>query len=106
MISIADDKGFIQLGSACPGSDMMINMTLWTTQAKLSSICLGKESLGKPLVQSYSLHLSKLVNEIHSPWLPPLKQIACDKWQAKLLNFGSSQQNALSPLVSLFTENR
>jgi len=47
------------------------------------------------------LDLSKLVSEIDSLGYP-IQQIAYDKWQAKLLNIGISQQN--ESLASLFTE--
>jgi len=97
-------KGFIQLGSA-PDLDLMINMTPVDYVSKaIVYLSRQKESLGKAfhLVNSHSLHLSKLVNEIHS-FGYPIQQIAYDKWQAKLLN-ADSQENALSPLVSMFTK--
>jgi len=83
----------------------MINMTPVDYVSKaIVYLSRQKESLGKAfhLVNSHSLHLSKLVNEIHS-FGYPIQQIAYDKWQAKLLN-ADSQENALSPLVSMFTK--
>ena len=70
-------------------------------------ICLSrqKESLEKAfhLVNPYPLLLSKLVNEIRA-FGYPVQQIGYEKWQAELLSVNISQENALSPLVSLFTE--
>ncbi len=98
-------KGFIQIGSA-PDLDLMINMTPVDYVSKaIVHLSRQKESLGKAfhLVNSHSLHLSKLVNEIRSLGYP-IQQIPNHKWQAKLLNVELSQENALSPLVSMFTE--
>ncbi len=98
-------KGFIQLGSA-PDLDMMINLTPVDYVSKaIIYFSRQTESLGQAfhLVNPHSLHLSKLVNEIHSLGYP-IEQMTYDKWQAELLNVDISQENALSPLVSLFTE--
>jgi len=98
-------KGFIQLGSA-PDLDMMINMTPVDYVSKaIIHLSRQKESLGKAFhfVNPHSLHLSKLVKDIHSLGYS-IQQVPYDKWQAELLNVDISQENALSPLVSLFTK--
>ena len=97
-------KGFIQLGSA-PDLDLMINMTPVDYVSKaIVHLSRQKETLGKAFhfVNPHSLHLNQLVNEICSLGYP-IQQITYDKWQAELLNV-DFQQNALSPLVSIFTE--
>lgn len=99
-------KGFIQLGSA-PDLDLMINMTPVDYASKaVVHLSRQKESMGQAfhLVNPHSLHLSKFVDEIHSLGYP-IQQMAYDKWQAKLLNV-DSQENALSPLISMFTERK
>ena len=98
-------KGFIQLGSA-PDLDLMLNMTPVDYVSKaIVHLSSQKKSLGKAfhLVNSHSLHLSKFVDEIHSLGYP-IQQIMYDKWQAELLNV-DFQANALSPLVSMFTDS-
>jgi hypothetical protein len=47
--------------------------------------------------------MSKLVRDIYALGYP-IQQIPFEKWQAKLLNVDISPENALTPLVSLFTE--
>ena len=98
-------KGFIQLGSA-PNLDLMLNLTpVDYVSSAIVHLSRQKESLGKAfhLVNPHPLHLSKLVNEIQALGYP-IQQIAYDKWQADLLNVDISQENALSPLLSMFTE--
>jgi amino acid adenylation domain-containing protein/thioester reductase-like protein len=98
-------KGFIQLGSA-PDLDIRINMTPVDYISKaVIHLSRQKESLGKAfhLLNPHSLPLSKLVKEIRSLG-HPIGQLPYDKWLQELLNVDISQENVLSPLVSLFTK--
>lgn len=101
-------KGFIQLGSA-PDLNLMIDIAPVNYVSRaIIHLSRQKKSLGKAfhLVNPYALHLSELVNEINSLGYT-IQQISYDKWQAQLLNVDiadAAQANALSPLISLFTE--
>ena len=96
-------KSFIQLGSA-PSLELMIDMTPVDYVSKaIVHLSRQKESLGKAfhLVNPHPLHLSNFVNEIHSCGYP-IQQISYDKWQTDLIKDARrSQDNALSPLLSL-----
>ena len=99
-------KGFIQLGSA-PDLDLMVNMAPVDYVSKaIIHLSQQKQSRGKAfhLVNPQSLHLSKLVEEINLLGYQ-IQQISYDQWQARLRNIDISQENALSPLMSLFAEN-
>ena len=98
-------KGFIQLGSA-PDLELSLNLTpVDYVSSAIVHLSKQKESLGKAfhLVNSYPLYLSKLVSALQEIGYS-INQITYEKWQAELLNINSLQENALSPLVSLFTE--
>ena len=97
-------KGFIQLGSA-PNLELM--MTLTPVDYVCSAIVhLSRQeaSLGKAfhLLNPHPLPMSELVSDIHALGYP-IQQVSYEKWQASLLSVDSSE-NALSPVVSLFTE--
>ena len=98
-------KGFIQLGSA-PDLDLMMTLTpVDYVSSAIVYLSRQKASLGKAfhLVNPYPLHMNKLVSDIHALGYP-IQQMTYEKWQAKLLNVNLPQENALSPVVSLFTE--
>ncbi len=95
-------KGIIQLGSA-PDLDRWVNMTPIDYASKaIVHLSRQRESLGKTfnIVSDRPLPWSKLVSEIRS-FGYPIQLLPHDKWQAELYN---SQENVLSPLLSLFTE--
>jgi len=97
-------KGFIQLGSA-PDLDMMVSMApVDYVSHAIAHLSKQKASLGKAfhLVNLRPLPLSKLVDEICTLGYQ-VKQIPYKRWQAKLANLDISQDNALSPLLSLLT---
>ena len=99
-------KSFIQLGSA-PNLDVMMDMTpVDYVSRAIVHLSRQKESVGKGfhLVNPHPLHLSNFLNDIHSLGYP-IQQMSYDKWQADLVNSAKrSQQNALSPLISILTE--
>lgn len=99
-------KGFLQLGSA-PNLDLMIDMAPVNYISRaIVHLSRRAKSLGKAfhLVNPHPLHLSELINEINLLGYP-IQQTSYDKWQAQLLSI-DSQENALSPLISLFTEKK
>ena len=98
-------KGFIQLGSA-PDLDLMMTLTpVDYISSAIVHLSRQKASVGKAfhLLNPHPLHMSKLVSNIQALGYP-IQQIRYEKWQAKLLNVNNSEENALSPVVSLFTE--
>ena len=62
-------------------------------------------SLGKAfhLVSPHAVPLSKLVHSIQA-FGYSIKQTDYEQWQAQLLKVATNQENALSPLLFLFTE--
>ncbi len=97
-------EGFVHMGSA-PNLDVKLSLTP-VDYVSSAIVHLSKQpsSLGKAfhLVNRQPLHLSKLVAEINNCGYP-VKQIAYDKWQFELVN-AKSEDNALSPITSMFTE--
>ena len=97
-------KGFVQLGSA-PDLDMMMTLTpVDYISSAIVHLSRQTASLGKAfhLLNPQPLHMSQLVNYIRALGYP-IQEMSYEKWQASLLNI-DSQENALSPVVSLFTE--
>ncbi|MDF0552701.1 non-ribosomal peptide synthetase [Kamptonema sp. UHCC 0994] len=100
-------RGCIQLKSV-PDRNSMVNLIPvdYTSQA-IVHLSRQKESLGKVfhLVNSHPAHWSEIINWIHS-FGYPLEPIPYDIWRAKLLDAaGRSQENALTPLVPIFTQS-
>lgn len=98
-------KGFIQLGSA-PTLDLMLTLTpVDYVSSAIVHLSNQKSSLGKAfhLLNPQPLHMSDIVSNIQALNYP-IQQIPYKEWQAKLLNVAISQENALSPVASLFTE--
>jgi amino acid adenylation domain-containing protein/thioester reductase-like protein len=98
-------KGIIQIGSA-PDLKQWVNMTPIDYASKaIVHLSKQRESLGKTfhIVNPHALPWKKFVSEIsnfgYSVQLLPHK-----KWQAELLKLDSYQDNALMPMLSLFTE--
>ncbi|MBV8883532.1 MAG: amino acid adenylation domain-containing protein [Chroococcidiopsidaceae cyanobacterium CP_BM_RX_35] len=97
-------KGFIQLGNA-PDLNMMVSIApVNYVSSAIVHLSKQKASLGKAfhLVNLRPLSLSKLVDEIGALG-HQVEQIPYERWQAKLANLDISQDNALSPLLSLLT---
>jgi thioester reductase-like protein len=99
-------KSFIQLGSA-PDLEQSINLApVDYVSRAIIFLSRQKISIGKAfhLVNPQPLPLSQLVDAIKTfGYL--IEPIAYDKWQAALLDSDISQENALSPLLSLLTDN-
>jgi thioester reductase-like protein len=99
-------RGCIQLKSV-PDRNSMVNLIPvdYTSQA-IVHLSRQKESLGKVfhLVNSHPAHWSEIITWIHS-FGYPLEPVPYDIWRAKLLDAaGRSQENALTPLVPIFTQ--
>lgn len=101
-------KGIIQLGSA-PQLDLKMSLTpVDYVSQSIIHLSQQSESLGKAfhLVSPHALPFQELVKEIRSLGY----SIGCtnyDEWQAELLKVVSNkEENALSPLLFLFTEWR
>lgn len=97
-------EGFVHMGSA-PDLDVQLSLTP-VDYVSRAIVHLSKQpaSLGKAfhLVNLQPLHLSKLVAQINN-FGYPVQQIAYDKWQVELVN-AKSEENALTPIASMFTE--
>lgn len=98
-------KGCIQLGSI-PNQDIQLNLSPVDYVSK-AIIYLSKqnESLGKAfhLVNPQPLPLSEMVNYICSLGYP-VELVSYEKWRSQLMNAVDSPENALYPLMSIFTE--
>ncbi|MBN3950377.1 MAG: thioester reductase domain-containing protein [Nostoc sp. NMS7] len=101
-------KGCIQLGIAS-NNDTLVDMTPVDYVSKaLIYLSRQKESLGKVfhLVNPHPIHWSNIINWINS-FGYPLQSVAYDKWRAELINVARhSQENALYPLLALFSEEQ
>ncbi|GAA6619174.1 amino acid adenylation domain-containing protein [Scytonema sp. NUACC26] len=98
-------KGCIQLGTA-PDRNMMVNISpVDYVSRAIVHLSWQKESLGKTfhLVNPHPVPWNQIVNYIRS-FNYPLVQIPEDKWRAELLNAENSEENALYPLMSMFSE--
>lgn len=97
-------EGFVHMGSA-PDLDVQLSLTP-VDYVSSAIVHLSKQpsSLGKAfhLVNLQPLHLSKLIAQINQ-FGYPVQQIAYDKWQVELVN-AKSEDNALTPIASMFTE--
>ncbi len=97
-------KSFIQLGCT-PRLDLLINLTpVDYVSRAIVHLSRQEASIGKTfhLINPQSLPLRQLIKEIKS-FGYSMEQIAYDQWQTALLNT-NSQENTLSPLLSLFTQ--
>ncbi|MBF2048622.1 MAG: amino acid adenylation domain-containing protein [Elainella sp. C42_A2020_010] len=98
-------KGMIQLGSA-PAFEYWVNMTPidYASQA-IIHLSNQPQSLGKTfhIVNPQPLPWNHLVNQIRS-FGYTLRSQSHEDWQAELLKLDVSSENALKPILSLFTE--
>jgi thioester reductase-like protein len=98
-------KGCIQLGSI---SDRDIKLDLspvdYVSQA-IVHLSRGQELLGKTfhLVNPQPLPLSEMANYMRSLGYP-IERVSDTQWRSQLLNEGNSPDNALYPLLSIFSE--
>ncbi|RUT04340.1 non-ribosomal peptide synthetase [Dulcicalothrix desertica PCC 7102] len=99
-------KGCIQLGKV-PDRNTTVNISPvdYVSQA-IVHLSRQKESLGKifHLVNPQPAHWRQIVNYIRS-YGYPLVEIPESKWQAELLSSKNFEENALYPLISMFTED-
>ncbi|NEP09216.1 MAG: amino acid adenylation domain-containing protein [Symploca sp. SIO2C1] len=99
-------KGLIQLGSA-PDLDLKLSLTpVDYVSRAIVHLSQQPTSLGKAfhLVSPHALHFRELVKSIHD-FGYFIQWSDYDQWQAKLLKVASAQaDNALSPLLFLFTD--
>ncbi len=97
--------GLTQLSNA-PDWDLKMSLTPvdYVSQA-IVHLSRQPASLGKAfhLVSPHALPFRQLVNEIQALGYS-IQWTDYDRWQAQLLKVTSSQENALSPLLFLFTE--
>jgi amino acid adenylation domain-containing protein/thioester reductase-like protein len=96
-------KGFIQMGSA-PDLELKMNLTPvdYVSQG-IIHLSKQKESLGKVfhLVNPHVITLKQLVDYIRSLGYP-IKLVDYDLWRIQLQNLDILENNALTPLKSLF----
>lgn len=99
-------KGCIQLGKV-PDRNTTVNISPvdYVSQA-IVHLSRQKESLGKifHLVNSQPAHWRQVVNYIRS-YGYPLVEIPESEWRAELLNSKNFEENALYPLISMFSED-
>jgi amino acid adenylation domain-containing protein/thioester reductase-like protein len=98
-------KGCIQLGSI-PNQDIQLNLSPADYVSKaIVYLSSQKESLGKAfhLVNPQPLPLSEMVNYIRSLGYP-VELVSYDKWRSQLINTVDASENALYPLLSIFSE--
>ncbi|BAZ11500.1 amino acid adenylation domain-containing protein [Calothrix sp. NIES-4071] len=99
-------KGCIQLGKV-PDRNTTVNISPvdYVSQA-IVHLSRQKESLGKifHLVNPQPAHWRQVVNYIRF-YGYPLVEIPESKWRAELLNSKNFEENALYPLISMFTED-
>ncbi|MBD2212226.1 amino acid adenylation domain-containing protein [Nostoc linckia FACHB-104] len=98
-------KGMIQMGSA-PTWEQWINLTPIDYASKaILYLSRQQESTGKVfhIVNPNPLSWNKLVTNIQS-FGYYIRLLPYEKWQAELLKLDISQENALEPIISLFTE--
>ncbi|UNU27121.1 non-ribosomal peptide synthetase family protein [Microcoleus vaginatus] len=98
--------GCVQLGCA-PDADKLMNVApVDYVSRAIVHLSSQKELLGKTfhLVNTQSFQMSELLGWIGSMGYP-IKRVSSETWQAEIINrAGSSPENALYPLVGLFSE--
>ncbi|MEG5038373.1 MULTISPECIES: amino acid adenylation domain-containing protein [unclassified Microcoleus] len=98
--------GCVQLGCA-PDDDKLMNVApVDYVSRAIVHLSSQKELLGKTfhLVNTQSFQMSELLGWIGSMGYP-IKRVSSETWQAEIINrAGSSPENALYPLVGLFSE--
>ncbi|MBD1810261.1 thioester reductase domain-containing protein, partial [Microcoleus sp. FACHB-DQ6] len=98
--------GCVQLGCA-PDDDKLMNVApVDYVSRAIVHLSSQKELLGKTfhLVNTHSFQMSELVGWICSMGYP-IKRVSSETWQAEIINrAGYSPENALYPLVGLFSE--
>ncbi|MEG5139394.1 MULTISPECIES: non-ribosomal peptide synthetase family protein [unclassified Microcoleus] len=98
--------GCVQLGCA-PDDDKVMNVApVDYVSRAIVHLSIQKELLGKTfhLVNTQSFQMSELLGWICSMGYP-IKQVSSETWQAEIINrAGYSPENALYPLVGLFSE--
>jgi len=98
-------KGCIQLGSI-PNQNTQLNFSPvdYVSQA-IVSLSNQKESIGKAfhLVNPQPLPLKEMANYIRSLGYP-IELVAYEQWRSQLINTADSPENALYPLLSMFSE--
>ncbi len=98
-------KGCIQLGSM-PNLNIKLNLSPVDYVSKgIVYLSKQKESLGKAfhLLNPQPLPLSEMVNYICSLGYP-IEQVPYEEWRSQLINTEVSPENALYPLISIFSE--
>ncbi|HSF74327.1 MAG TPA: thioester reductase domain-containing protein, partial [Microcoleus sp.] len=98
--------GCVQLGCAPDGDKLMNVAPVDYVSRAIVHLSRQKELLGKTfhLVNTQSFQMSELLGWICSMGYP-IKRVSSQTWQAEIINrAGSSPENALYPLVGLFSE--
>jgi amino acid adenylation domain-containing protein/thioester reductase-like protein len=98
-------KGIVQLGSA-PDLDLQMSLTpVDYVSRAIVHLSQQPASFGKTfhLVNSHPFPLAQMVEELQD-FGYPIEVTDYQTWQAQLIKVASSQENALSPLLFLFTE--
>ena len=98
-------RGLIQMGSA-PNLNLKMSLTpVDYVSRSIVHLSLQSTSLGKAfhLVSPHAVSLSKVVHSIRA-FGYAIEQTDYEQWQEQLLNVATCQENALSPLMFLFTE--
>ena len=98
-------KGCIQLGSI-PNQDIQLNLSPCDYVSKaIVYLSRQTESLGKAfhLRNQRPLHLSEIVGFIRSLGYP-IELVSYDQWRSRLVNTEDFSENALYPLMSIFSD--
>jgi amino acid adenylation domain-containing protein/thioester reductase-like protein len=98
-------KGCIQLGSI-PNQNIQLNFSPVDYVSKaIVSLSNQKESIGKAfhLVNPQPLPLKEMANYIRSLGYP-IELVGYEQWRSQLLSTADSPENALYPLLSIFSE--
>ncbi|MBW4465527.1 MAG: amino acid adenylation domain-containing protein [Pegethrix bostrychoides GSE-TBD4-15B] len=98
-------RGIIQMGAA-PDLEQWVNMTPIDYASKaITYLSIQTRSLNKAfhILNPQTLPWNEMVKGIEQ-FGYPIQRLSYDKWQTKLLKLESTQDNALSPMRSLFAE--
>jgi thioester reductase-like protein len=98
-------RGIIQMGAA-PDLKQWVNMTPIDYASKaITYLSIQTRSLNKAfhILNPQTLPWNEMVKGIEQ-FGYPIQRLSYDKWQTKLLKLESTQDNALSPMRSLFAE--